>query len=124
MRKIITVLLLALLIIPAQGSSTSEKEFIASTASPSDTTIYEVGEALFLAAAGSWLANKQIPRILGTQVEFNAPLFTKVLASLFFAVGITGGITGAFMLAHFIHMKSTKSDSANNPISYRTKQSS
>lgn len=64
---------------------------------------YEIPKALFLVAAGTWLAQKQIPRILGTQVEFNAPIFTKILASAFFAVGTAGCANGVYILGNAIH---------------------
>ncbi len=61
--------------------------------------------AAFLFVAGSWLAHKQLPRLAGQQIEFNAPIFTKVGASLLFGIGITGGIVGAYQLATMIRQK-------------------
>ncbi len=42
--------------------------------------------------ASSWLTHKQIPRLTGSKVEFNAPLFTKTRASIFFIIGVTGAV--------------------------------
>ncbi len=55
--------------------------------------------------AGAWLAHGQLPRMAGQQIEFDAPLFTKAFASILFAIGITGGITGAYSLAMQIRDK-------------------
>lgn len=57
---------------------------------------------IFLLFSGSWLANKQLPRLAGKKIEFDSPIFTKVGASLLFTIGISGGIVGAYRLAHII----------------------
>ncbi|HEV2601760.1 MAG TPA: hypothetical protein VGT41_05730 [Candidatus Babeliales bacterium] len=53
---------------------------------------------MFLFVGGAWLAHKQLPRMAGQKIEFNAPIFTKTLASILFVIGIIGGVTGAHSL--------------------------
>lgn len=65
----------------------------------------DIACATFMFVAGSWLAHKQLPRLAGQQIEFNAPVFTKVGASLLFGIGITGGIVGAYQLVTMIREK-------------------
>ena len=64
--------------------------------------------AAFLFVGGSWLAHKQLPRLAGQQIEYNAPIFTKTVASTFFAIGIAGGVVGAYILAKQIRNKLNK----------------
>lgn len=59
----------------------------------------------FLLISSSWLIHKQLPRLAGHKVEFDAPVFTKVVASIFALVGATGGSTGAYRLALVIREK-------------------
>lgn len=69
---------------------------------------YGLGDAtcdVFLFLAGSWLAHQQLPRLAGEQIEFNAPAFTKVFASILFTIGISGGILGAYSLAKILREK-------------------
>jgi hypothetical protein len=65
--------------------------------------------ALFLFLSGSWLAHKQLPRLAGQEIYYNAPQFTKGLALLFFTIGISGAITGAIQLAMQLHDNVNKS---------------
>lgn len=71
-----------------QGSATNKYGLVGAT-------LY----ATILFVGGAWLAHKQLPRLAGQKIEYDAPLFTKVFSSLLFAIGITGGITGAYLLA-------------------------
>ncbi|HEV2601770.1 MAG TPA: hypothetical protein VGT41_05780 [Candidatus Babeliales bacterium] len=60
-----------------------------------------LGDALcatVLFVGGAWLAHKQLPRLVGQKIEFDAPIFTRVFASILFAIGIVGGVTGAHSL--------------------------
>lgn len=67
--------------------------------------LIHVASSVFLVSAGYWLAHKQLPRIAGQQIEFNAPLFTKICASAFFAIGAAGALTGAYQLVCILRKK-------------------
>ncbi len=54
--------------------------------------------ATILFVAGAWLAHNQLPRLAGQKIEFDAPVFTKVGASLLFGIGMVGGLVGAYNL--------------------------
>jgi len=89
--KKICALMITLLLFASRLGATVEQE-----------RIYDwkdLVSSTFLLVAGSWVANKQLPRLAGQQIECNAPVFTKALASLFFTIGIMGGILGAYRLA-------------------------
>jgi hypothetical protein len=64
--------------------------------------VADVVKSSFLVVAGAWLAHKQLPRLAGQQIAYNAPLFTKVFASLLFAIGSVGGTVGAYNLWNMI----------------------
>jgi len=59
----------------------------------------------FLFIAGTWLAHQQLPRLAGEQIELNAPRFTKIVASIYFTIGIIGGTIGAYSLAKMLREK-------------------
>lgn len=65
-------------------------------------------QAVFLLGAGSWLAHKQLPRLAGQVIEYNSPTFTKIGATVLFAIGIIGGIAGASTLIMQLHNKFNK----------------
>lgn len=65
----------------------------------------DIACAAFLLCAGSWLAHKQLPRLAGQLIEYDAPVFTKIGASILFSIGITGGIIGGYQLAYNIRKK-------------------
>ncbi len=65
----------------------------------------DAARAGFLFVGGAWLAYKQLPRMSGQTIEFNAPVFTKVLSSVFFTIGVVGGITGAYLIGNELRKK-------------------
>lgn len=86
-------LLLFLLITATNSSHCSE------SLTPKKYGLGDTVCATILFVGGAWLAHKQLPRLAGEKIEYDAPVFTKVSASLLFAVGIVGGVTGAYSLA-------------------------
>lgn len=61
--------------------------------------------AVALYIGGTWLAYKQLPRLAGQQIEFDAPQFTKIFSSILFSIGTCGGIVGAHQLMAIIREK-------------------
>lgn len=66
---------------------------------------WDIARSSFLFIAGAWLAHKQLPRLAGEQIEYNAPMFTKTFASLLFTVGTVGGVVGACQLSNMIYAR-------------------
>lgn len=89
MKKIlVTLLFIALIAVPSMSNTVETSQY----------TWQDTARATFLFVAGAWLAHRQLPRLVGQEIYYNAPAFTKALASLFFTIGITGSITGAYQL--------------------------
>jgi hypothetical protein len=57
---------------------------------------FVLSSVLFI--GGSYLTWKQLPRLSGQQIEFKSPIFTKIVASIFCALGTAGGTVGSYTL--------------------------
>lgn len=67
--------------------------------------VRDMAIACFLLFGGAWLAHKQLPRLAGREIKYDAPQFTKASAWALFSVGILTGIGGTIDLGFIAREK-------------------